>query len=545
MKRRDFCLFTAAAAAAAQTTLRADHILTGARFYAGPELQPFEAIALAGDRVYAYGARSEVLALASAGAKKTDLGGATVLPGFIDSHTHVASSGLNHLVQVECDLSSIEAIISAIRTRAEKTTPGKWIYGFKYDDTKTAEGRKLTKEDLDRATTKHPVAIRHRGGHSLYVNSLALQVRDVNAKTPDPSGGLIVKDAKGQLTGELRETATSLAMGPREVVTGNQRREGVKRITALFAKSGITSVHDAFGSPDDLHAYQDAYRQGELSCRVYGLQGYRYIDDLIKAGVRTGLGDEWVRVGAMKMTSDGSISERTARMSQPYTGRPDDFGIQVMSEEELYSYGVKAHKAGWQIGTHANGDVGIDVALRVYERLQRETPRKDPRFRLEHCTLVNENLLNRIKAINAIPTPFWTYVYYHGEKMREYGAQRLGQMFAMRSFLDKGIRVAPGSDYVPGPFDPMMALQSCVTRTDSNGTVWGANQKITVREAILASTRNGAYASCEEHLKGSLDAGKLADLVVLDKDPHAVNPSEIIRIKVLRTMAGGRWTFES
>jgi predicted amidohydrolase YtcJ len=153
--------------------------------------------------------------------------------------------------------------------------------------------------------------------------------------------------------------------------------------------------------------------------------------------------------------------------------------------------------------------------------------------------------LDRIRALNAIPTPFWTYVYYHGEKMREYGADRLGQMFAMRSFLDRGIRVAPGSDYVPGPFDPLMALQSCVTRTDSNGTVWGANQKITVREAIAASTRNGAYASGEERIKGALDEGKLADLVVLDKDPHAVPANEIIKIKVLRTMAGGRWTFSS
>ena len=544
MKRWDFCLFTATAATA-QTVLRADHVLTGGRFYAGPELRPFEAIALAGDRVFAYGTRAEILALAGANTKKTDLGGATVLPGFIDSHTHVSGAGLRHLTQVECDLTSIAAIVAAIRTRAGKTAPGKWIYGFKYDDTKTAEGRKLTKEDLDGATTQHPVAIRHRGGHTLYVNSLAFQMGDVNPKTPDPPGGMIVKDLKGGLTGELRETAATLVAGKRGVVTDGQRREGVKRMTAVFARSGITSVHDALGTPDDLQSYQECYRNGELSCRVYALQEHRYIDDLIKAGIRTGLGDEWVRVGAMKMIADGSISERTARLSEPYAGRPDDYGIMVMPEEELYATGLKAHKAGWRIGTHANGDVGIDVALRVYERLQKEHPRKDPRFRIEHCTLINEALLDRIKALDAIPTPFWTYVYYHGEKMREYGVERLSRMFAMRSFLDKGIRVAPGSDYVPGPFEPLMALQSCVTRTDSNGNVWGGNQKISVREAILASTQNGAYASGEEHSKGSLDIGKLADLVVLDRDPHSVNPNEIIRIKVLRTMAGGRWTFES
>ena len=544
MNRRSFCALTAAAATA-QTALRADHVLTGARFYAGPELRPYEAIALAGDRVFAYGTRAEILGLGGTGAKKTDLGGATVLPGFIDSHTHVAYAGLRHLTQVECDLASIDAIVAAIRSRAARTPQGKWIYGFKYDDTKTAEGRKLTKEDLDRASTRHPIAITHRGGHTLYVNSLAFQMGDVNAKTPDPAGGMIVKDTKGQLTGELRETATRLVAASPDVVTDEQRREGVKRITAVFARSGITSVHDALGSPDDLATYQECYRNGELSCRVYALQHYRFIDDLIKAGVRTGLGDGWVRVGAMKMIADGSISERTARLSQPYADRPGDFGIMVMPEEELFAIGLKAHKAGWQIGTHANGDVGIDIALRVYERLQKEHPRKDPRFRLEHCTLVNDSQLDRIKALDAIPTPFWTYVYYHGEKMREYGAERLSNMFAMRSFLDKGIRVAPGSDYVPGPFEPLMALQSCVTRTDTNGTVWGANQKISVREAILASTRNGAYASGEERDKGSLDIGKYADLAVLDKDPHDVNPNEIIRIKVLRTMAGGRWTFEA
>ena len=192
------------------------------------------------------------------------------------------------------------------------------------------------------------------------------------------------------------------------------------------------------------------------------------------------LWDKWVRVGGMKMLADGSISERTAWVSRPYVDRPSDFGIQVMTEQELYENGRKAHEADWQIGVHANGDRAIDVVLRVYERLQRERPRRDPRFRLEHCTIVNDSLIKRIKTLGAIPTPFAAYVYYHGEKFREYGAERLNQMFALRSFLDAGIRAAPGSDYPPGPFEPMMALQSAVTRTDSNGNVWGQKQRISV-----------------------------------------------------------------
>jgi len=183
--------------------------------------------------------------------------------------------------------------------------------------------------------------------------------------------------------------------------------------------------------------------------------------------------------------------------------------------------------------------------LRIYERLQRERPRRDPRFRLEHCTMITDDLVRRIKALGAIPTPFSTYVYWHGEKMKEYGAERLDRMFALRSFLDAGVRATQASDYPPGPFEPMMALQSEVTRTDSRGNVWGPRQKITVEEALRVGTINGAYASFEERLKGSIEAGKLADLVVLGRDPLREAGSSLIAIPVERTMVGGRWVFQA
>jgi predicted amidohydrolase YtcJ len=327
--------------------------------------------------------------------------------------------------------------------------------------------------------------------------------------------------------------------------TRDDRREGVKLISKMMSRTGVTSVHDAFGSPDDLRAYQDAHEAGELSLRVYCLIGFQFIDQMIAAGVRTGLGDFWVRVGAMKLVCDGSISERTARLSVPYVGRPNDFGILVMDEEELYSHARKAHLAGWQIGTHANGDVAIDKTLKVYERLQRENPRRDPRFRLEHCTVINDSLLQRIRALGAIPTPFSTYVYFHGEKMREYGAERLNSMFALRSMIDAGIRPTQASDYPPGPFEPMMALQSEVTRTDTKGNVWGPKQKITVEEAIRVGTLHGAYASYEENYKGSIEPGKLADLVVLGRDPLKADPATLVSIPIERTMVNGRWVFEA
>ncbi len=506
-----------------------------------------QAVAIARGRILAVGSDADVLHLATAASKKIDLGGKTVLPGFIDAHSHPAQAGVMHLRMVDCDLRSIAAIQAAMRERAAKTPAGEWVLGFKYDDTKTSDGRPLKIEDLDAAVPDHPVQIEHRGGHTVYCNSLAFQKAGITDKTPDPAGGKIDHDpATGKLSGRVAESARELFnKAIPEKLTRDDHRQGVKLISKMLAKTGITSATEAQGTPTDLLAYQDAHEAGELLYRAYCFINYRYIDSMIAAGVRTGLGDDWVRVGAMKLVCDGSISERTARLSTPYEGRPNDYGILVMTEEELYSYGKKAHLAGWQIGTHSNGDVGIDTTLRVYERLQKENPRRDPRFRLEHCTMINDDLVARIKALGAIPTPFSTYVYYHGEKMRFYGQERLNHMFALRSFLDAGIRATQASDYPPGEFIPMMALQSEVTRTDMKGNVWGPKQKITVEEAIRVGTINGAYASFEENLKGSLEAGKVADLVVLGRDPLKEDPSTLVTIPVERTMAGGRWTFEA
>ena len=525
-----------------------DLILHNGNFWTVSAGQPHaQAVAISHGRFLAVGSNDEVLSLAAGGARKVDLGGNTVLPGFIDAHTHPAMAGLDHLRMVDCDLRSIADILSALRKRAAQTAPSEWLLGFKYDDTKTSDGRPLTIADLDSAVPDHPVFVEHRGGHTAWVNSLAMKMAKVDDHTPDPPGGQYDHDpGTGHLTGHIRENAKG---GIQNLIpskfTRADRQEGVKLISKMMTRTGVTSVGDAMGTPDDLRAYQDAREAGDLSFRVYCLIEYHFIDQMLAAGIRTGMGDEWVRVGAMKMFCDGSISERTARLSQPYIGRPDDFGILVADEEQLYPVARKAHEAGWQLGTHANGDVGIDITMKVYERLQRELPRRDPRFRLEHCTVVNDSLVQRIKALGAIPLPFSTYAYYHGEKMKEYGAERVDHMFALRSFIDAGIRPTQASDYPPGPFEPMMALRSEVTRTDSKGNVWGPKQKITVAEAIRVGTLNGAYASYEEKQKGSIEPGKLADLVVLGRDPFKVDPLELIDIPIQRTMVGGTWVFEA
>ncbi len=511
-----------------------------------PAMPKAEALAIMGGRIIAIGNNSEIERLATSRTKKIDIGKKTITPGFIDAHSHPAYSGREHLINVDSDLRSIEQIKDAINKRANDTPAGEWVLGFKYDDTKTKEGRPLNRYDLDEAAPNNPVRIVHRGGHSVYVNSKALDLMEYSKDTADPEGGRLGRDENGELTGSLFENAAN----PLDVLipdnfTKEDNQAGVKLISEMMSKTGVTSVTDAYGSSTFLSAYQDAYQANELSTRIYCMIGYHEIEKMIDSGIQTGLGDPWVRIGGMKITMDGSISERTARLSEPYIGRPDDFGILVMEEEQVYEYAKKAHLADWQIGVHANGDVAIDKTLNVFERLQKEFPRKDPRFRIEHCTVINDDLVARMKALNVIPNPFSTYVYFHGEKMKNYGESRLEKMFAVRSFLDAGLKVTQTSDYPPGPFEPMMALQSSVTRTDMNGNVWGKSQKISVEEALMVGTINGAYASYEENIKGSLEVGKLADLVVLDKDPRKVDSMTIIDIGIERTMVNGKWVYES
>ncbi|KAB2854302.1 MAG: amidohydrolase family protein, partial [Bauldia sp.] len=283
-----------------------------------------------------------------------------------------------------------DAIQAAVRERAARTPAGEWVVGFKYDDTKTRDGRPLSRADLDLAAPNHPVLIEHRGGHTAYCNSAAFRLAGVSAATADPPGGKIDRDERGEPAGRLAETAVGLVERHVPVrSTPADRQAGVKLISQMLAKAGITSVHDASASVADFRAYQDARAAGELGTRVYVLVYANEIDRIIAAGLRQGSGDDWVRLGGMKTVCDGSISERTARLAEPYVGRPTDFGILVNTPEQLWPQLEKAHRAGLQIGVHANGDVGIDLVLDLYERLQREAPRTSSGFTTVQCSRRN------------------------------------------------------------------------------------------------------------------------------------------------------------
>ena len=502
-----------------------------------------ESLAVRDGRFVAVGSRADIEQLRAPGTTVMDHGDAVITPGFIDAHTHPAGAGVRELKDVNVDVRSIAEIKDRMAARARETPRGEWIRGFKYDDTKLAEGRPLNRLDLDEAVPDHPAVVGHRGGHTSVYNSPAFAAAGVTAETPDPRGGKFYREG-GELTGLVAERANAAFSGliP-STHTDEDRQAGVKLITELMAMAGLTSFHDAGTSSNSVEAYNAAYRAGDLSCRVYMMMRGPYTN-LRQAGVSTGFGDEWLRVGGVKYGADGSASERTMRMSTPYVDRPDDYGILTMSQEEIHEAVEVAHRANWQVGIHANGDVTIDMVLNAYERVQELWPRPNPRHRIEHCSLVNPDLLARIKAAGAVPTPFYTYAHYHGNKWVEYGPEKMEWMFPHRSFLDYDIPVAPASDYTPGPYEPLMAIQSMVTRKDFEGRVWGPSQRISVAEAMRICTMGGAYASFEEEIKGSVTAGKLADFVVLAADPHDTDPDAIKEIPVLRTVAGGRVTWE-
>jgi len=504
-----------------------------------------EAIAVRGNRILAVGSNEDIINLANASTRRIDGRGMTVTPGFIDSHSHPLFA--EEAVGVNVNLRRIDEVKEALAGKAAQTPPGHWVRGVMYDDTKFEDERPLDRNDIDDVVRDHPVYVGHRGGHTGVVNSKAFEIAGITNDTPDPVGGRYFREG-GELTGKVAEHARTVffEVGTWPVMDRNVRQKAAAIASQNMAASGLTSTTDAYGSLDDMIAYQDARDAGELRFRVSFMPGGRseVYEGLKTAGMRSGFGDDMLHIGAVKYAADGSASERTMYMSTPYEGT-DDHGILTMTQEQIDDAVDDAVAHGFRVGIHANGDWTIDMVLNAYERVLKNHQGPNPRHRIEHCSLVNPDLLARIKAAGVIPAPFYTYAHYHGNKWVDYGEEKMESMFAHRSFLDAGIPVAPASDYTPGPYEPMMAIQSMVTRKDLRGRVWGPSQRVSVTEAMRICTMHGAYASFEENIKGSLTAGKLADLVILEQDPHEVDPDAIKDIKIVQTVMGGRTTYEA
>lgn len=524
-----------------------------------------QAFAVRAGRFVAVGG-DDVKSLAGRTTRLVDARGMMVVPGFIDTHNHCGAGGaaftgnaggegMLYDVHVgnpyEVELVSIASIIAKLQVEARRLPPGTWVVGNFLDDTKLSDRRPLDVHDLDKVSADHPVAVIHRGGHTLFVNSKAFQMAGITKATPDPFGGTFDKDAKGELNGRVTDRAmTVLAKaGTHESFTPAQKQkrvmEGVAFISAKFAQYGLTTVHH--NEDGALEAIQEQKLRGNLKHRVSYEVRNELLEAMIRVGLESGFGDDWVRLGAAaEHTVDGSLSERTMAMRQPYIGMPASYhGNLTETQDDLNTWCERAHRAHIQLNCHANGDVAIDRTLTAYERALTLYPRADARPKITHCSLVDAGLIQRIKALNAVPAMFSTYPYYNSDKFHFYGQETMQHMIAFRDILDAGIVASAGSDFGPGPFSPLMAVQAMVTRTGWNGETWGASQKITLDEAIRVNTLNGAYDARQEKDKGSITAGKLADFVMLADDLHAVAPSAIKDVKIVQTVVGGQVTYQA
>ena len=523
-------------------------VINAAVYTMDPRAPRAEAFAVSGGRFVAVGSTSDIRNLAGRNTQMFDAKGMTVVPGFIDCHNHAIGEVLLNEVLVgnpfEVEFVSIRSIIGKLREKSQTVPAGTWVEGFFFDDTKVSDKRQLTIRDLDEVSSEHPVIVRHRGGHTYFYNSKAFAMAGITRNTPNPQGGTYDKDANGELNGRVTDVASAPfnKVGTRRTYTAaeaeQRARDGVAHISKQFARYGLTSVHHQSGN---LQAMQDVRVRGELKHRIGYEANGRELESMITAGIQSGFGDEWIRFGAtFEHMIDGSFSERTMALSTPYPGvTPPYQGNIIETQQTLNAWVERVHRAGIQVNCHANGDVAIDMYLTAAERALKLVPRANARPKITHCTQLNPSLVARIKAIGAVPALFTTYAFYNPDKFVFYGEEMMKNCMAFRSLLDAGVYACAGSDFQPGPFAPLMGIQGMVTRKGWDGKVWGANQRISVSEAIAVNTYNGAWASGEEASKGSITAGKLADYVVLASDPHTVDPEKIKDIQIVRTVVGG------
>jgi predicted amidohydrolase YtcJ len=542
-------------AAESMETRDADLVVFNAKVYTVDSSTPMaEAFAVKASRFVALGSTADIKGLIGKNTQTYDASRMTVVPGFIDCHNHAPGNTLLYEVLVGnpyvVEFVTIASIVEKLQAKAHQTAPGAWVEGYFFDDTKVKDNRQLNVHDLDQVSNEHPVAVHHRGGHTSYYNAKALELANVSRHTSDPPGGTFDRDSNGELNGRVTDRARSVfnKIGERLTFTPEQRlqrdRDGLAYISKQFVRYGLTTVHHEGG---DLFALQQVRARGDLLHRVSYESSGAVLDAFIASGIESGFGDEWIRLGATsEHTADGSFSERTMALSKPYPGiAPPYQGNVTETQDELNTWIERVHRAGIQVNCHANGDVAINMVLTAMERAQQAFPRADARPKITHCTLINEDLLRRIKAAGVVPAVFTSYAYYNSDKFHFYGDDLMKHCMAFRTFLDAGVPAAAGSDFSPGPFDPRMGIQGMVTRTGWNGETWGANQRVSVEQALRINTINGAYNSHEETMKGSITPGKLADFVVLADDPHTVDQEKIKDIPIVRTVVGGSTVYQA
>jgi len=517
-----------------------------------------EAIAIKDGKVLKTGSNEEITRLAKGSATVIDLDGRTLLPGFIDSHEHCIRRGLS-TDWVNCrapPMETIRDIIEALASKATEKTEGEWVVGSWFDETKLSDGRWPTRYDLDEATDKHPIYLGRAGGHNAVANSLALEIAGITKDTPQPEGGNIGRDDSGEPTGRLDEIAAMNmvrgkipAPGPEESV--KLMVENWPALEERLLSWGITTVHEAHIKAPEAIAYQELNEAGKLRLRVGlmldGMSPYKgyATSDLARQGVRTGFGwgDKLYVIG-VKIGVDGAMGSLTASLRKPYANDPENYGINRVTQEELTGETVELHKAKNRACIHAIGDWAIDIALNAVEEAIKSALWEDHRHRIEHAGYVRPDQLDRMSRLGVAVSASIGFCYPIGDShIAALGEERLCGYYPMRSFKAHGI-VAGGNSDGFGENWPITGISGCVARMSSSGQYLCTEQGIAPLDAIRAYTINGAYLEGTEKEKGSLEPGKIADMVVLDRDILTIDPVEIIDAKALMTIVGGEVVYK-
>jgi predicted amidohydrolase YtcJ len=508
-----------------------------------PSLPLVEAIAVSKGRIIALGSTNDIQVYRQAGTRVFNLERETVLPGFIDAHQHLVYMGLSfQQIDASADsVSDIGEIIDLVRQKARMLQPGTWIEGHGYNDARLKERRNLTRADLDIGTTTHPVFLTRMCGHVMTLNSRALEEAGIDSNTPDPPGGVIDRDSTtGEPTGILRENAMTLL---RKVVPSPSDLNLKKAIldgAIVNLKKGITSVWEPSIEPNHLRVYQEMAEKGELPIRV--TMAHKKV---LRSGEEVPLPRPFrsprLSLVAIKLFQDGGFGAATAALSEPYSNQPDSEGILIWPQAKLNQWAKSIHQNALRISIHAIGDRAITSALNAIQYAQGVSPRNDMRHRIEHCGLPLLPLPRRLAELNVVPVVQPSFLWYDGNVyLDRVGNERSHYLYPIRTLLDHGLQVAGSSDGPVIPdISPLLGIYAAVARTSRDGTPVGPKQAISIEEAIQLFTTGAAYALGEEEIKGSLEPGKVADLIVLGEDPMSVPLKQIPDIPIKRVFVDG------
>jgi predicted amidohydrolase YtcJ len=523
-------------------------IVTNGAVYTVDKQHPkAEAVAVIGDRIVAVGSRGEIDLWRGPQTKVIDAGGKLLLPGFNDAHVHFIQGGAQ-LDQVDLvDAPTPEEFVNRIAAQVKKTPNGEWILGGRWDETKWAKPELPTKKLVDPVSGDTPIFVERYDGHEAVANSVAMKLAGVNAKTADVPGGVIVRDAKGNPTGVFKDAAMTLIYKAIPPMTRDQRLRAARTALKHAASLGVTSVQHMNPEFADVAAYSELVEKGDLTTRIYAVPMETEWRDQAKVGIRHAWGSSSLRLGAVKGYADGSLGSRTAYMFEPFADDPGNRGLlsdEMHPPSAMRDRLMQADAAGLQIRVHAIGDRAISMMLDIFGDIEKEHGYHDQRFAIEHAQHMAQKDFDRFAKLHVIAS----MQPYHAIDDGRWAERRLGHnrtrySYAWRSFLDHGVTLAFGTDWPVAPLDPIQGLYAAVTRATLDGKNpggWIPEEKITLAEAIEAYTMGSAFAEFQEREKGSITAGKLADMVILSDNIFELKPEAIRNVKAETTIVGGR-----